>query len=240
MVAPESLPATTRPAPGRRWAFGDWLGAAVRVVLLLVLLAGVTAVLASLHPAPREQSDLTADLAAGRVTYLEYERIDNAVRWSDGTWRWRVATLVRVDSPAAGTPPDDPMLDWLQRQAAASSHPVPVRVRDGSGSRWWPDEVVWEPLQAATVTAWVLTFLLMLSRSTHRYANRWAWFWLFLIGQVGVLLYLILEPQPIWRPRSWPPRTGRAPTGGGMGLAWAILLSFVLSLVLTLTGARFG
>jgi hypothetical protein len=231
MVIPESVPVTGS-APAHGWRAGDWWSAAFRVLLLLVLVAGAATIMASLRPAERQESDLTADLAAGRVTYLEYDRSDRRVRWTDG-WQWRVATLVSGSDNGQRSPDveaqTDPALEWLYQQVDASGHPVPVRLGADRQPRWWPFRVVWEPLQAATVVAWVGTFLIMLSSSRHRYANRWAWLWLFTIGQAGALLYLILEPQPIWRPRSWP-RTERAPTGGGVGFVWAFLLSFVVSL----------
>ncbi|MFD0855551.1 hypothetical protein ACFQ07_25140, partial [Actinomadura adrarensis] len=61
----------------------------------------------------------------------------------------------------------------------------------------------WEyhPAQFAAPFAlvlWVPVFLVMLCRFDHRYANRWAWTWLFTIGGVGVLPYLLLEPRPLW------------------------------------------
>ncbi|MFD0745914.1 hypothetical protein ACFQ1L_31825 [Phytohabitans flavus] len=190
--------------------------------------------MASIRPPERSESDLTADLAAGRITYLDYERGDHRVRWANGWWRWRTTTLVswqeNIERPDAIYPESDAALAWLQQQINASDRPISLRIRADREAGWWPANVVWEPLQVATLAAWVGTFLLMLGHSHHRYANRWAWFWLFTVGQVGVLLYLVLEPQPLWRPRSWPPRTDSPPIRGGTGLAWAILLSIALSL----------
>lgn len=236
MVVPESVPAAAGPAPGRNWRPGDWWSLAFRVLLFAVLVVGVATVVASLRPSERPESDLTADLAAGRVTYLDYERSDRRVRWADGSWRWRATTLVS-GTPSAIDAQSDPALAWLQQQIEASGHPVPVRSHADPEPRWWPLRVVWEPLEAATVAVWVGTFLIMLGRRHHRYANRWAWFWLLTVGQAGVLLYLILEPQPIWRPRSWPRRTDRAPTRGGTGLIWAILLSITVGLALSVAAA---
>ncbi|MER7458909.1 hypothetical protein [Micromonospora sp. NPDC126480] len=204
------------------------------MLLLLVLLVGAVAVVASVRPAERSEPDLAADLAAGRVTYLDYDRGDGRVRWANGWWRWSTTSLMSLtgggEQPSAVAPRSDAALAWLDRQIRASGHHVPVSIREDHEPGWWPAEVAWEPLQAATVAAWFGTFLIMLFSAHHRYANRWAWFWLFTVGQVGVLLYLVLEPQPVWRPRSWPPRTERAPLGGGIGLIWAILLSIAASL----------
>jgi hypothetical protein len=234
MAIGESVPLTGS-VPDRGWRPGDWWSAGFRVVLLLVLAAGAATAMASVRPAERPEADLTADLAAGQVTYLDYERSDHRVRWMTGWWRWRTTALASwIDNgemPSAGDAQSDAALAWLHRQIDASGHPVPVRLRVGPEPSWWPMKVVWEPLQSATVAAWVGTFLIMLGRADHRYANRWAWFWLFTVGQVGVLLYLMMEPRPIWRPRSWLPRTDRAPARGWTGLLWAIVLSVAAGVV---------
>ena len=233
MVVPGSVPVTgSAPAPG--WRPGDWWSAAFRMLLLLVLVVGAATTVASVRPPERPESDLTADLAAGRVTYLDYERSNHTVHWVNGWWQWRATTLVswreNGERPSTVDPQSDAALGWLYRQIDASGHPIPVRFRVDHEPRWWPARIVWEPLQVAAVAAWIGSFLIMLGHARHRYANRWAWFWLFTVGQAGVLLYLILEPQPLWRPRSWPPRTDRAPARGGTGLIWAILLSIAVSL----------
>ncbi|MFC7550838.1 hypothetical protein [Plantactinospora sp. GCM10030261] len=230
MVVPDSV-SVTAPA----WRPGDWWSAAFRMCLLLVLSAGAVAVVTSVRPAERPESDLIADLAAGRVTHLDYQRGSHTVRWANGWWRWRATTMVSwresVDLRSTRDPQSDAALEWLDRQVVESGHPVQTRIRADHEPRWWPAEVVWEPLRAATVAAWFGTFLVMLGGARHRYANRWAWFWLFTVGQAGALLYLILEPQPVWRPRSWQARTDRALVGGGTGLIWAVLLSITVSLV---------
>jgi hypothetical protein len=199
------------------------------VVLLLVLLAGVVTALLSISAPWRQEQDLTGDLAAGRVTHLEYDQRTHDVRWVDGWWRWRQTTLVSWTNgrdPAQSQ--GDGALEWLGQQIHASGHPVEITFLGNQNQRsWWPERVASKPLRLAAGAAWVLTFLMMISRSRHRYANRWAWFWLFTLGQGGVLLYLLLEPQPVWRPASWPPRD-RPPVKGGMGFLYAIVLSFAV------------
>jgi hypothetical protein len=224
MVASGSGPVTVS-AAGNGWRAGDSWSAAFRLALLLVLLAGAASIVGSLRPAHRQESDLIRDNAAGRITYLDYQEVGHQVRWVTGGWRWNETTLVSwdtgADQPSNGT---DPALTWLYQRTREPGHFVPVRTRSDQHPDFWPFKVVWDPLEVATVAAWIGTFLLMLSTTRHRYANRWAWFWLFTFGQAGALLYLVLEPQPIWRPRRWPPR-GRPPMGGGSGF----LLSFLLS-----------
>jgi hypothetical protein len=48
-----------------------------------------------------------------------------------------------------------------------------------------------------TGAAWWATFLIMLA-SVPRLGNRWAWFWLFTVGQIGAIVFLVLEPRPLW------------------------------------------
>jgi hypothetical protein len=230
MVTSESGPVTGS-AAGNGWRAGDRWSAAFRLVLLLVLLAGAASVAGSLRPAQRTEAELGRDIAAGRVSYLDYDEQIRDVRWVTGWWHWHETTLVTPDPDADQPSTGDPALTRLYQQIHASGRFVPVRIRSSNQHpNFWPFMVVWDPLEIATVAAWIGTFLLMLSTTRHRYANRWAWFWLFTFGQAGALLYLVLEPQPIWRPRSWPPRI-KPPIGGGTGLLWAILLPCAGSVV---------
>jgi hypothetical protein len=228
MITSESGPVTGYTAD-RNWRAGDWWSAGFRLVLLLVLLAGAVSVAVAVNPPLRPESDLTRDIAAGRVTYLDYDQQSHEVRWATGWWRWHETTLVTPDTSADQPSTGDPALTRLNQQIDGSGHFVPVRIHSGQNSRWWPSEIIWDRLEIATVAAWIGTFLLMLSTTRHRYANRWAWFWLFTLGQAGALLYLVLEPQPIWRPRSWPQRD-KPPIGGGTGFLWSILLPCVAGL----------
>jgi hypothetical protein len=206
------------------------------VLLLLVLATGGGTVVASVHPAARHQQDLVADLDAGRVTHLEYRSGDFHVRWVDGWWRWRETVLESRPVNGAGSTAQSSTA-WLRARVDASGHPVAVY--DGATPRtgWWVNRVEPAPLKVATGVTLLVTFLIMLGRQRHRYANRWAWFWLFTIGQLGALLYLVLEPQPLWRPGSWPPRPARSLTRGGVGCLWAIGLSITAGLVLAALAA---
>jgi hypothetical protein len=204
------------------------------VLLFLTLATGAVTVAGAFHPAQRQERDLIADLDAGRVSHLEYRPIDQQVRWVDGWWRWRVTILESGpdNSDAATTPPSaQAAVAWLNARIDASGHPVVVEFRDDQESGWWVNLVVPGPLKAATGVAWLATLLIMFGRRRHRYANRWAWFWLFTVGQLGAPLYLVLEPHPLWRPGSWPPRPARSITRGGIGFVWAIGLSIVTSLI---------
>ncbi|HUR05380.1 MAG TPA: hypothetical protein VM347_22760 [Nonomuraea sp.] len=76
--------------------------------------------------------------------------------------------------------------------------------------------------------SWVLVILTMLF-APPRLANRWAWFWLFTVGQVGAILYLVLEPRPLWQgPGEGLTRDKRV--NGGSGCAYSIILAIVSGL----------
>jgi hypothetical protein len=226
------------------WRPADWWNVGVRLLVLLVLLAGATSVVVALNLSTRSNQDLIADLAAGRVSYVEYERGSGDIQWSNQWWQWRTTTftpqeITQGDSVTDRATLGDVTLQWLQRQVDASGHPIPVHLRDSQRSTWWPSRVVWQPLAVLTTLAWLGTFVVMLGTSRHRYANRWAWVWLFTFGQVGALLYLVLEPRPIWRPRSWSAPTNRTPAGGGTGCLWSILLALAVSLAIAAITAIF-
>lgn len=97
--------------------------------------------MASLRPSLRPESDLTADLAAGRVTYLDYEPGNREVRWANGRWRWRASTLVSwresSERPSVVDPYNDTALQWLHQQVDASGHPTTVRIRVDHRAAWW-------------------------------------------------------------------------------------------------------
>ena len=135
MVTSQSGPVTGS-AAGNGWRAGDWWSAAFRLALLLALLAGAASIVGSMQPSHRPESDLTRDIAAGRVTYLDYEVSGHEVRWVTGWWRWHETTLVTWDTGADQTANGDPALDWLNRQVDASGHFIPVQVRTGQDSKW--------------------------------------------------------------------------------------------------------
>lgn len=96
------------------------------------------------------------------------------------------------------------------------------------------------PLGAIAIALWIVLFGHMLLTREHRYANRWAWFWLFTVGQIGALLYLWSEPESLLRPLR---RTsGRVreqhPITGGVGflfsIAWMLVVDIVVVLLLHL------
>jgi hypothetical protein len=51
---------------------------------------------------------------------------------------------------------------------------------------------------------------------------------MFTIGGAGALLYLLLEPEPLWRSRQQTLQADR-PIGGGRGLLWAFGLAIAVA-----------
>jgi hypothetical protein len=209
------------------WRFTDVLASAVRGLAFGVLLVGLSSVVLSFDPLRRSTDDLVADIASGQVTYVEYRPGFDEIRWSTGYWEWRETSPPHDFSNDPGVTREQQVMRWLKAQDAGSDRPLIVHTARTQQSRFWPGHVRWQPMQVLVTVAWLGTFLVMLATSGHRYANRWAWFWLFTVGQVGVLLYLLFEPRPIWRPSSRMQPPGRATTTGGQGCAWSILLSIL-------------
>lgn len=218
------------------WQLGDRWGTAVRVVLFLVLAAGSVLAVAALHQPWRQQDDLLSDLAAGRVRYVEYEPSGQLVHWVDDSWMsWsqtQIATWQTTPGDGSTSSSSSNAAEqWLHRQIAASPYsPITVNRRVGQGPDQWLEKIAWGPLKVASLVVWLVTLVMMLGRRRHRYANRWAWFWLFNgTGPAGLLLYLVLEPHPAWQPAS-PLTAERAPIRGGAGLLLSLSLSLLLSL----------
>jgi hypothetical protein len=151
-----------------------WPSRVVRGCAIAVLvLAGLT-VVTSVMPASRSIDALSADLAAGRVSHIEYSPGSRVVRWVVDWVRWRQAPLELPEGGTTEAP--DPGQDeaWLRRQIGASGHPVAVTYRDADSSGPWAFDVQWAPLRYAAGGTWLLTLAHMLSRGGHRVANRWA------------------------------------------------------------------
>jgi hypothetical protein len=229
--------------PGRIYT-ASVTGRVVRALALVVLVLAILTVVTSWAAPRRSTEDLSADLAAGRVTYVEYASGTRTVRWVVDLVLWRQAQLpAQPDVPADGNPTNGSTANgntangntangtaqgsdvtWLEQQITASGHPVRLAEFDGTSRRLWLQYVPWPPLAFAAAAVWLLTLIHMLAAGGHRVANRWAWFWMFTFGQLGAVPYLLFEPVPLWR--SQLPVTGRRPIGGGMGLVYSVLLGF--------------
>jgi hypothetical protein len=203
------------------------VGGAIRVALLVVLAAAAVLVLLGDTARPATMTDLLRDLRADRVGTIAYR--GGSAEWTAGVWRF--------SAPVPDPSGED--REWLRRQIQATGSTLPVEDRVSDDSLW-AVRVPWRPLRYLAVAAWLLTFLIMLGRRRHRWANRWAWWWMFVIGIVGPLLYLALEPVPLWHrhgPSAGPPPDpAEGIIRGGAGFGFALGLALAVSLVRVAVG----
>jgi len=206
-----------------------------RWAALLVVTAGFVSAAAAFQPKAADHDQFARDVDRGAVDIVlidsaEPDALISAVTWSTGPFHWRTG-------PAAAVPVE--VGEFKQRM-----HDKGVEVdiaRDAPKLISWPSRA---PGWVVSVLAlvWLVTFLAMVS-STPRWANRWAWFWMFLGGQIGVLIYLLVEPEPLWRRASTSEHVERLPIEigvpstsdtrikGGMGLLLAGALNIAAGLV---------
>ncbi|GAA1011130.1 hypothetical protein Aple_056820 [Acrocarpospora pleiomorpha] len=202
----------------------------VRLLLLLLLLCGALVTSASYMPSPRTVEQFRSAVAAGEVDRVSYQEFGAdelaALVWSESPLVWHEVQGSIADSEGPYT--TERLRADMRRASVRPSlmeerggGPVvnnsifpdwPFGFRGGS-NLWW------------IAAVWVVTFVAMLF-STPRLANRWAWFWMFTVGQIGAFLFLITEPRPLWKG----PGEGLAPTNrieGSRGCLYSIALSFV-------------
>ncbi len=215
-------------------------GLAVRFVLLVTLLWGVFLTALSMTPAQGWLADFQRDLRAGRVEaivvrdgYATPEDRDTLIAssliWTTDSLVWRMAQ----DAWNAGYPIERFTTDL----ARASFDGRLIRKPRGGQSGFWPAWLGEVPHRYGQVVqaAWVMALVVMLF-SRPRLANRWAWFWLFTVGQIGAPLFVLLESRPIWSALDpVPPRVVR-PVEGGTGCGLAILLGFTSGLLMLAIG----
>ncbi|MFI7043126.1 hypothetical protein [Streptosporangium sandarakinum] len=211
-----------------------------RLVLLFVLSLSFVVILADQDLPRRDAEELIADLRAGRVTTVVYDRdwpAYGTLTWSRGPLSW---------TQAAHRQPDDvwdhrtgelvrPALErrqgaFLARVRAAADPSVEIvrggpswfRVGSPAYARWWP------PFAPFAVAAEVLVWMMMLTRRDHRFAGRRAWFWILLAG--GSPLYALLEPYPLWR-RPYEALPAPARLGGPAAFALAVTAMLALTML---------
>ncbi|GAA3001931.1 hypothetical protein [Streptosporangium longisporum] len=216
----------------------------VRLALLFVLALSTVIVHLNQAPVLRPAEELISDLRAGGVSKVVHDRdwpAYGTLTWSHGPLSW---TQARFDQPDDVWDPETTRLDrealqrrqeaFLARVRAAADPSVEIVRTEGfrgaallAGSpayeRWW------KPFAPVAVTAEALTWLLMLARPNPRYASRWAWFWMFLTG--GSLLYVLLEPHPLWRGPQEIPSPAPERLDGTRGFAIAVAVLFGTAMV---------
>ncbi len=198
------------------------IGLFLRVLLLCVLMWGVIVSIPSLSLPGGTPAQFEQALDQDRVTFVIYRSTPEqvtSVKWAEGAFSWHYAGVsYPVDAFIGRT--------WE----------VPTRSESDS-NRWIPFWVYITPVKYGWVVAvaWALALAVMLG-SVPRLANRWAWLWLFTVGQIGAILFLLLEPRSLWygtQPQD-PPRYRRT---GGVGCLNAIGLAVVTVALGALAGA---
>ncbi|MBD8062344.1 hypothetical protein [Oceanitalea stevensii] len=184
----------------------------VRVAAAISIVVGWVALYQT--PAHRTVDDLLAALDAGEVTQVTVERPETAgigsgsypVRW-EGEGRpgyayydYSTETGPRVDEGAE-----------IIRAAESSGARVEVMGYNPIGGTTW---------NLHGIGALVALFLLVGGRAP-RLATRWAWFWLLWSVPPAALVFVLVEPVPLWRSGALP--ATRRLTGG-----WAFLLALML------------
>ncbi|TWS25073.1 hypothetical protein FK268_07560 [Tsukamurella sputi] len=163
-----------------------------RTLALTLLLAGAVAAITSMMPRTADAAAFSAALERGDVVAVELPASSgnaSGAQTFDGLWATGPYDWHRGQLGAATTEGD--------LRALLSAHGVDVRRADDDSLISWPFAVpTW--LGFVVTATWLATFVAMVA-SPPVYGNRWAWFWLFTIGQVGALAYLVLEPVPLHR-----------------------------------------
>ncbi|ACZ91920.1 hypothetical protein [Streptosporangium roseum] len=175
-------------------------GLVVRIALLLILLSGALVTALSFAPSQRTLGEFRAAVAAGRVSAITYrtggeKRQLYELRWSEGPLAWHgIGTVPVRDGPRSYT-----VAEFTRDIAGVSADVTQLRGHSGDGGIIpdWPFQMPVRGWAVWTGVAWSVTSLIMLA-SVPRLGNRWAWFWLFTVGQVGAIVFLLLEPRPLW------------------------------------------
>jgi hypothetical protein len=211
------------------------VGVVLRALCLAVLLAAGAVGLITDDPADADFQTLLHDVRAGDVRSVEIfdeGATDQTVRWSTSWRHWWSSTVSVPPAPDATSQDGVDVRATIEREARAAGHEV--RIESRSRSKLWTANLPLRPLDAVAGFAWLAALLMMFFNDRTHYANRWAWLWLFTFGGAGALLYLWLEPRPLWRPRRMRPSPDRPPrrkVHGGVGFLYAILLGIVVSVL---------
>jgi hypothetical protein len=210
------------------------LGLWVRIALLVVLIWGAFVTALSLYPQDGPIQNFRNSLRTGNVAYVIYETDGQHLqdlRWSSGPLFW-----YQVDfwHETERSDVDYEKADLIKELKAASAHPVVRQASHSSNGQGlfpdWPFQVPVPHLSWLVKLAWIAAFVFMLGTARPRLGNRWAWFWLFTVGQVGAIAFLMSEPRAVWRGiEAQPPTSSRM--GGGQGCVVAIGLGVISALV---------
>jgi len=198
---------------------GTW-ALLLRLLIALGLTAGTVQL--AFTPLHRPLDDLLNGLWDGDVTTVTIERPaagaqiagtfevhwDGGVRPAYSTYEYSTWD----DSVEGGLLDESEAILLAVEQSPAEVEVVqrPVETPTG-GFRWQPGGI-----------AVLAALFLLIGGREPRLATRWAWFWLFLQVPPAILVFVLIEPTPLWRTAPQPARASRL-TGG-----WGFLLGLVL------------
>ncbi len=221
------------------------LGRVMRLLLAVVILLGAATQL--LQPVLRPVDAVVADLRAGVVRSLTIETPDPTAVFDNGltiTWVTEASvgpftalagpmawvqehrpstafyTISSLDGSMGGSA-DGSVTDGSVpvRQAAAAAGVAVVDVPDGGGTGVPSGNFL--GIGVLAVVATLAALVLLVAGPQPRLATRWAWFWLSGLYPL-ILLFVLLEPVPLWRSASSTAPARRLTAG------WAFLVVLVL------------
>ena len=215
----------------------DWFSladVALRTLALTVLLVAGLSVVPAHRAVYAPSSTFSRDLQSHRVTQAVYDEQSRTLRWSDGWLHWYAAQLAserasvtpRTDGGGTVTVESDGSADnsvdlaWLREVQDQAGTRLNVEQVSAGDHLAWMLRIPSALLKNAAVAALAPSFVLMLGRGRRRFANRWGWLWVFLLGgAVGAAAFLVLEPFLLWRRSRVGPLVPERPAhGGGYGL----------------------
>lgn len=199
----------------------------VRVLIAVGLVIGMSSIAS--QPVERTTNDLLVALQNGDVRSLTIERPAGMsedvtagsaglrVEWS-GTDRPAYATYLWSFGDDAGTDEGTMILDAAE-EAGVEVQEITTDPFGFSGTAG----VTWHPIAAVGLLAAFAVLILLIASPQPRLATKWAWFWLGCAITPLWLVFVVLEPLPLWANRPQPLARNRL-TGG-----WAFLLGIVLA-----------
>ncbi|WP_066363990.1 hypothetical protein [Herbidospora mongoliensis] len=199
----------------------------LRIALLLVLLYGALVVSATSRPSARTFGQFRAALTAGEVDRVTWRGDSGGIwqlHWSESPLIWHEAPPEKLAGDGGPYTPERLDADLDRSRIRPLAEHLDNRNSGSILPEWpfWFPGVGFLPWLAA---AWVIAFVVMVG-SRPRLGNRWAWFWLFTVGEIGALLFLVLEPRPLWKGPG-PGAAESKPISGHTGCLYSILLAIV-------------
>lgn len=183
----------------------------VRVAVAIAVVVGWVTLYQT--PAHRTVDDLFAALDAGKVTEVTVERPGTGV----------VTGMYEVQWEGRGRPGYAYYDYSTQTGARVDEGAEIIRAAESSGAR--VEVMDHYPVGGVTWslhgTGALVALVLLIGGTAPRLATRWAWFWLLWCVPPAALVFVLVEPVPLWR-RGAPPARRRL-TGG-----WAFLLAVML------------